>query len=115
MRQLVKAQEIAPNQIAVCRRGAKKHRLFAEECSSGMLHTAISESGNQDQVIFGKRKRLGKIISQELHAILSDLLQLGSFLSRPLILRLAHINPRQIRCLMHFLEWSGGKGEQICT
>src|SRR5215471_17934408 len=111
MRQLVQAQKVAANKIAVGGRCSEQHRLFAQECSSRVLHTAIGETRNQDEIVFGKRKRLGKVIGKELHSVGRDLLQLGSFLYSSLVLRLAHPDSWKSRSSSYCLEGPCRKSE----
>src|SRR5689334_17331389 len=114
MRQFVEAQQIATNQIAVGRGRAKQHRLFAQERRTRVLHSSISKSGNQNQVVFGKRERLSKVIAKELHAVSSDLLQLRSFLDCTSILGLPNVNAGRTLTLVNSLKRTRSKREQVC-
>ena len=56
-----------------------------------MLHPAERKAGNQDQVIFGERKRLCEIVAEVSDPSRRHLLYLGRFLLSAGKLRLAHV------------------------
>ena len=65
---------------------AKQDRVFIEECFAGMLHSAKRKAGNQDEIVFGKRERLGEVVGEIGNALGGHLLDLRRFLlcTRPL-------------------------------
>ena len=50
-------------------RGAEEDGLFAEEGGAGVLHAAVGEAGDEDHVVFGKRKGLREVVGEKLDAL----------------------------------------------
>jgi hypothetical protein len=65
--------------VAVRGGTAKENGFFSEESGAGVLHAAVSETGDQDEVVFGKRKGLSEEFRKIVDAPRGSLLDFGSF------------------------------------
>src|SRR5207253_11138442 len=113
MRELVKDEDVAVEQIAVCRCGPKQNRLFPQEGGASVFHAAIGQTGNEHHVILCKWERLGETIGEVLQAASRDLLHLGSLGLRALELRFADIENWCSRRCEQLSKWAGGERKQI--
>ena len=79
-----------------------------------MLHAAERKTGNQHEIIFGKRKRLRKVLCEVSDPARGHLLHLRRFLLRSSQLRFAHVNS-WFRWILraNSSEWPGRKGKKI--
>ena len=104
-------QDVAVQTVAVCGRGAEKDRFFAQKRCAGVFHAAIGKAGDHDHVVLGKGKRLGKIVGKILDSVCRNLLDSDGLGLSFLYFRLAHVESRQPRRVMQFLERPRGEGE----
>ena len=115
MRELMQDEDVAVQQVAMRRCGAKQNRLFPQESCSGMFHAPIGQPRDQHHIVFREWKWLREKIGEVLHAASGDLPHLGSLGLRAVELRLAHIKFRHTRRCRQLSKWPGGESKQIGT
>src|ERR1700684_3694783 len=88
---LVQDENVAAEIVALGWSGAEKNAVFVEKGLACVLHSTKREAGNQDQIIFGERKRLCEVAAEVSDTAGGHLLYLGRFLLSADKLRLAHV------------------------
>src|SRR5690348_15802761 len=78
-----------------------------------MLHASISETGDKNEVVLRKRKRLREKLRKIVDALRRDLLNFRSFHFGFLEFRLADVEAGKSGRLLNFSKRAGGEGEEI--
>src|SRR5690242_489175 len=111
--EFVEQQDVAMEMIAVSGRNAKENGFFAQKSGSGVFHSAVSESGDHDHVVFGKREWLREKAGKIIDSLRGDLLHFGRFFQCFFEFRLANTQSGQAGSFMHFAKGAHGEGKKI--
>ncbi len=77
---LVQDENVAAEIVALGWCGTEENAVFVEKGLTCVLHAAKREAGNQDEVIFGERKRLCEVVAKVSDTAGGHLLYLRRFL-----------------------------------